>query len=191
MLNEIYDRFIEKAADAGYTREELVLGCGRENGGVVLIGEAPGKDEVAAQRPFVGKAGKILDEFLEKTGISREELFITNTVKLRPYKVSAKGTKSNRPPNASELALCKGCLFDELKALRPRIIVTLGNTPLKAVLQDKSANIGAVHGRLIEKDGMNIYPIYHPASLIYNRSLADVYEQDLSQLKELLATFCY
>ncbi len=188
MLNEIYDRFIKKAAEAGYQREELVLGCGRENGGVVLIGEAPGKDEVIAQRPFVGKAGKILDEFLEKTGIRREDLFITNTVKLRPYKVSAKGTKSNRPPNAAELKLCRDCLFEELSALAPKLIVTLGNTPLKAVLEDKAANIGAVHGTVIRKDGLTIYPIYHPASLIYNRSLSDVYEEDLRQLKELLAS---
>ena len=190
MLNEIYDRFIGKAAEAGYAREELVLGCGKENGGVVLIGEAPGKDEVIAQRPFVGKAGKILDEFLEKTGILREELFITNTVKLRPYKISAKGTKSNRPPNAAELKLCRECLFEELDALSPRLIVTLGNTPLKAVLGDKNANIGAVHGSLIEVDGRKIYPIYHPASLIYNRSLAEIYEQDLAGLKELLARVC-
>ena len=74
MLNEIYDRFIKKAEKAGYMREELVLGCGRENGGVVLIGEAPGKDEVIAQRPFVGKAGKILDEFLEANSQLAEKI---------------------------------------------------------------------------------------------------------------------
>ena len=182
MLNEIYDRFIKKAEKAGYMREELVLGCGRENGGVVLIGEAPGKDEVIAQRPFVGKAGKILDEFLEKTGILREDLFITNTVKLRPYKVSVKGTKSNRPPNSAELKLCKDCLFEELKTLSPKLIVTLGNTPLKAVLEDKTANIGTLHGALTERNGFRIYPIYHPASLIYNRSLAGIYEEYLRRL---------
>lgn len=186
MLKQIYDKFIEKALTAGYTREELVLGYGRTEGGIVLIGEAPGKDEVIAQRPFVGKAGKILDEFLEKTGIVREELFITNTVKLRPYKVSAKGTKSNRPPNAKELELCRECLFEELTALAPRLIVTLGNTPLKAVLSDKNVTIGDVHGQMTEKDGFRIYPIYHPASLIYNRSLAETYEADLVNLRKIL-----
>lgn len=188
MLETIYDTFIRKAAAAGYDRSELVLGCGRQNGGIVLIGEAPGKDEVVAGKPFVGKAGKILDTFLEKTGIAREELFITNTVKLRPYKVSAKGTKSNRPPNAAELALCRDCLFAELSALAPRLVVTLGNTPLKAVLRDKSASIGNLHGNLLQCGEFSLFPIYHPASLIYNRSLAEVYEQDLVTLKMIIQT---
>jgi len=187
MLEQIYDKFIKKAEQAGYAREELVLGFGREDSGIVLIGEAPGKDEVAAGRPFVGKAGQILDEFLEKTGIIREELFITNTVKLRPYKVSTKGTKSNRPPNAAELELCRECLFEELNVLKPRMIVTLGNTPLKAVLSDKKITIGEVHGKLLRSGEFLIYPIYHPASLIYNRSLTDAYEEDLKNLKKILS----
>lgn len=187
MLKLIYDKFTKKAAAAGYSEKELVLGYGREDAGIVLIGEAPGKDEVIAQRPFVGKAGKILDEFLEKTGIRRENLFITNTVKLRPYKISAKGTKSNRPPNAAELELCRECLAAELEALKPKLVVTLGNTPLKAVMQDKKIVIGEVHGRVLQRGELCVYPIYHPASLIYNRSLAEVYERDLVCLKEILS----
>lgn len=185
-LETVYEAFIKRAKEAGYEREALVLGYGRQNGGIVLIGEAPGKDEVAKQRPFVGKAGKILDAFLQSTGIDRADLFITNTVKLRPYKVGQKGTISNRPPNAKELALCRDCLREELAVLRPRLVVTLGNTPLRSVLNDKSIKIGDCHGRPIACERFTLFALYHPASLIYRRELAADYEADLVALKNWL-----
>ncbi len=184
-LDKIYAEFIEKAKLAGYTEDELVFGYGDESSSIVLVGEAPGKDEVRLKRPFVGKAGKNLDEFLEYTGIKREELFITNTVKLRPYKVSPKGTRSNRPPNAKEKELCAECLRDEIKALAPKLVVTLGNTALKA-LACKGAVIGDLHGKVVDMGEYKLFSLYHPASIIYRRELTEVYYGDLLRLKEYI-----
>ena len=182
-LNEVYASFIEQAKLAGYAEDELVLGYGDERSPIVLVGEAPGKDEVRLKRPFVGKAGKNLDEFLQYTGIEREKLFITNTVKLRPYKVSEKGTRSNRPPNAREKALCADCLNEELEAISPKLVVTLGNTALKALL-GREASIGQLHGTYCALPrGYTLFALYHPASVIYRRELAEVYREDLLKLR--------
>ena len=182
-LNEVYARFIEQARLAGYGEDELVLGYGDERSPIVLVGEAPGRDEVRLKRPFVGKAGKNLDEFLQYTGIERDKLFITNTVKLRPYKVSEKGTRSNRPPNAREKALCAGCLNEELEAIAPKLVVTLGNTALKALL-GKEASIGHLHGTsCLTPQGYTLFALYHPASVIYRRELTEVYREDLLKLR--------
>lgn len=181
-LNEVYARFIEQAKLAGYGEDELVLGYGDERSPIVLVGEAPGRDEVRLKRPFVGKAGKNLDEFLQYTGIERDKLFITNTVKLRPYKVSEKGTRSNRPPNAREKALCADCLREELEAIAPKLVVTLGNTALKA-LMGKEASIGQLHGTYCAAQGYTLFALYHPASVIYRRELTEVYREDLLKLR--------
>lgn len=186
-LKQVYDNFINEAKLAGYSEDELVLGYGDEKSDIVLIGEAPGKDEVRLKRPFVGKAGKNLDEFLEYTGIDREKLFITNTVKMRPYKVSDKGTRSNRPPNAAEKKLCSACLKQELMVLAPNIVVTLGNTALKA-LAGKDAVIGNMHGKAVDMGDYALFALYHPASIIYRRELTDVYYSDLLKLKEYIKT---
>ena len=182
-MRQIYTRLEKKLRPLGYV--DLVFGAGDEKSEVVLIGEAPGRDEVAAKRPFVGKAGKNLDEFLEMTGIRRETLYITNVVKFRPYKLRAKGTLSNRPPTAEEIALCSSCLREELAAIAPRLIVTLGNTALEAVAG--GSRIGDVHGTLIKsRDGEDVFALYHPASVIYRPGLKEVYRNDLTKLKQEL-----
>ena len=164
----------------------LVPGEGPSGARVALVGEAPGKDETLQGRPFVGKAGKNLDEFIEMTGLTREALYITNVVKLRPVRVSAKGTTANRPPNSEEIALFKPWLIEELTLLSPDFIVTLGNTPLRALGGAKEV-IGKAHGRVLgEALGAKLFPLYHPASIIYNRALRPVYEEDLSLLREAL-----
>ena len=185
MLKDIYSEFIEKAIKAGYAQDELVLGTGNEEASIMLIGEAPGKDEVIKKQPFVGKAGKNLDEFLIYTGIDRKELFITNTVKMRPYKVSEQGRRSNRPPNAKEKQLCIELLYREIAEIAPKVVVTLGNTALKALV-GKQANIGKLHGKNIIMDGYFLFALYHPASIIYRRELIDVYREDLGKLKKFI-----
>ena len=187
-LNEVYAQFAQRAIDAGYTQDEIVYGHGDASSPIVLVGEAPGKDEIRLKRPFVGKAGKNLDEFLEKTGIKRDELFITNTVKMRPYKISEKGTRSNRPPTAKEKALCADCLSQELETISPKLVVTLGNTALKALL-GKDASIGALHGTVQNMpQGYALFALYHPASVIYRRELTAVYQEDLAKLREYIDT---
>ena len=161
----------------------LVFGEGSENARVILIGEAPGEQETIAGRPFVGKAGKNLDELLELSGIDRGELYITNAVKFRPTKRSAAGNWVNRAPTREEVELFLPFLKRELQLVGPELIVTLGNTPLKALLGPK-ATIGEVHGRMLQWGETALYPLYHPASLIYNRSLRPVYEADVRRLGE-------
>ena len=165
----------------------LVWGEGSARCALCLIGEAPGRQEAEQGRPFVGKAGENLNEFLRAAGLRREDLWITNTVKVRPAKVSEKGTVSNRPPNAEELALFLPLLAEELRLLRPPLVVTLGNTALRA-LMGRDAIIGAVHGRAVQCPMLEapLFPLYHPASVIYNRALKEVYQSDLQRLKAYL-----
>ena len=164
----------------------LVFGEGTVGARVMLIGEAPGEQETLKRRPFVGKAGKNLDEFLKLAKIDRGALYVTNTVKFRPTRVSKAGRIVNRPPTREEIALFKPFLMREIQIVRPEYVVTLGNVPLQALTDSKQV-IGSVHGQVLQKDDMQIYPMYHPASMIYNRSLREVYVSDVLRLSEMLA----
>ncbi len=173
----------------------IVLGEGNtDHPPVMLIGEAPGEQESLQGRPFVGKAGKNLDGFLRVLELNREDIYISNVVKIRPTKVSDKGRVSNRPPNKEELALFTPYLMEEILLIKPQMIVTLGNFALKALCGPK-AIIGDMHGAETrvtvkhEKQAAEfaIFPLYHPASIIYNRSLQEVYDGDLQTLKAVLA----
>ena len=172
----------------------VVLGEGPdEHPPVMLIGEAPGEQESLQGRPFVGKAGKNLDSFLQTLALKREDIYITNVVKIRPTKISEKGRVSNRPPNKEELALFTPFLYEEILRVQPGLIVTLGNVALKTLCGPK-AIIGDMHGKVTEgtvrhekQEGkFEVFPLYHPASIIYNRSLQEVYDADLQVLKRLL-----
>ena len=163
--------------------QALVFGEGPREPVLMLIGEAPGEQETLLGRPFVGKAGKNLDRFLELAGLERGEIYISNTVKLRPTKTGKTGRLSNRPPTKDEIALFRPWLIQEIEMIRPKMIATLGNVPLQALTATKQT-IGAVHGRVIPagETGLPLFALYHPASLIYNRSLEEVYEADVRAL---------
>ncbi|MBR6184659.1 MAG: uracil-DNA glycosylase [Clostridia bacterium] len=165
----------------------LVLGEGKADGpALMLIGEAPGETEVLKRRPFVGKAGKNLDEFLLLAGLDRAEIFVTNAVKIRPTQIGPTGRARNRAPNKEELTLFTPWLMKEIKAVKPRALVTLGGVPLK-VLCGPRAQVGALHGQWTESlAGVRLFALYHPASIIYRRSLAPVYEQDVLSLARSL-----
>ena len=161
----------------------LVLGEGRENAPVLmLVGEAPGETEVIKRRPFVGRAGKNLDEFLTLARLNREEIFVSNAVKIRPTETGPTGRTRNRAPNKEELSLFIPWLMKEIQAVKPRFLVTLGNVPLKALTETKNT-VGDCHGQwLASKAGVPLFALYHPASIIYRRALAPVYEQDVKAL---------
>ena len=172
----------------------LVFGEGNsDHPPVMLIGEAPGEQESLQGRPFVGKAGKNLDGFLRVLEMNREDIYISNVVKIRPTEVSEKGRTSNRPPNKEELALFTPYLYEEILRVQPGMIVTLGNVALKALCGPRVI-IGDMHGKVTEvtvrhekQEGtFKLFPLYHPASIIYNRSLQEVYDADLQVLKGLL-----
>ncbi len=166
-------------------RRILVFGEGRIGSKLMLIGEAPGEQETLQRRPFVGKAGKNLDEFLALAGLDRGDLYVSNTVKFRPTRISAAGRTVNRPPTREEIRLFLPFLKREMEIVRPQVAVTLGNVPLRALLGNGLV-IGDVHGRLQDWNGMRIYPMYHPASLIYNPALRSVYAEDIRRLARLL-----
>lgn len=208
-IKAVYEDY--KAASLSYLEESgiytpgFVWGCGDVSSEVVLIGEAPGKDEVETGIPFAGKAGSILNRFIELTSCKREDMFITNTIKYRlsrpragslPTMIPVYDNKSlsNRPASSKEIALASSYLREELLILSPRFIVTLGNTPLKAVFMsffpdEKVKTVGDFHGNISKLPGFNdtyLYPVFHPASLIYNPAAEPLYTDDLIKLGSFL-----
>lgn len=169
-----------------------VFGEGRPGAKILLIGEAPGAEETKLGHPFVGKAGKQLDALFCRFGVMRADAFITNVVKYRPVVRSEKSTR-NRTPLPIEVKAALPLLKTEILHLGPQLILTLGNTPLKAVYSlagEKPPVIGTAHGKAhpIEIDGMplSLIPLYHPASGIYNRALVEVMEQDAAFVGEIV-----
>ena len=168
----------------------LVYGEGRwPHPRIMLIGEAPGAQEEQQGHPFVGKAGKNLDHFIQVLALRREDLYITNTVKFRPIRVSSKGTVSNRTPTRTECSWFAEILEEEIRLVSPDIIVTLGNTPL-AFFTCIPGTIGDAHGQLlsvtVQDTAFPLFPLYHPAAIIYNRALKTTYEKDLDALRTYL-----
>jgi DNA polymerase len=184
-LAEIYGHIKRR-----YPNEELVFGEGPQNARIMLAGEAPGKDEVRERRPFCGKAGGNLNGFLSAAGLPREDVFITNVCKFRPCKVGPGGGVSNRPPTRGEVKAGQGFLYEEIASVRPAVLVTLGNTPLRAVLDDFGAVIGDYHGRAvgvtIRGRRLPLFALYHPASVIYNPALRAACEEDFRALRLFL-----
>ena len=164
----------------------LVFGDGKcDQPPLMLIGEAPGEQETIKRRPFVGKAGKNLDEFLQLMGMQREEIFVSNVVKIRPTAVGPTGRIKNRAPSKEEIALFSPYLMKEIELVKPCALVTLGNVPLRALMG--SGTIGDMHGRWHTAcNGLPLFALYHPAAIIYRRELKEVYEQDVCRLRDSL-----
>ncbi len=165
-----------------------VFGRGPKNPALMLIGEAPGREEAQTGTPFVGKAGKQLDELLELAGIDRRDVFVTNAVKFRPVHIKPRGA-SNRTPQRSEVLASLPLLGAEIALAAPRFIATLGNTPLFAIAALsglKPTVVGTVHGQpqtvAINAARYTLFPLYHPASGIYNRELIRIMKEDLLRL---------
>lgn len=159
---------------------------------ILFVGEAPGKNEVEEKKPFVGMAGKNFEKYLNNIGLSRNKIRITNTCFFRPIRIkenpNGRTTVSNRPPKTSEVELFRDVLDEEINLVNPKIIITLGNIPLKRFTKLKS--IGECHGKLyFSKDlGISFFFMYHPSALTYNRNeeFHSIYEEDWNKLKEAL-----
>ena len=167
-----------------------VFGEGKNGARILLIGEAPGAEETKLGHPFVGKAGKQLDALFCRFGVMREDAYITNVVKYRPVVRSEKSTR-NRTPLPAEVKTSLPLLQREIELIQPKLILTLGNTPLKAVYAlagEKPTVIGSAHGKAqsltIAGVAVTLIPLYHPASGIYNRTLVEVMEQDAAFVGE-------
>ena len=196
MLSEVYENERRRIAELSLEDADLlhpVFGEGEaENPLIMFIGEAPGREEAASGRPFVGKAGKQLDRMLTLAGIDRGSVFVTNSVKYRPTKSYGART-SNRTPTVKEVRDGLALLSYEIETVRPTVIATLGSVPLGAIrmlspVKDDQLVIGLAHGMptmvLLGCGPMKLFPLYHPAAAIYNRELKPVLEADLIRLGE-------
>lgn len=160
------------------TRINAVPGVGNPNAQIMFIGEAPGRTEDKMGEPFVGSAGKKLDAMLEKNGILRKSVYITNVVKCRP--------PNNRVPTQEERDICSKYLEAEIKVINPKIICILGNTASNSILGQ--GDITKNHGKTIKKDGRLYFLTFHPAATIYNQQLYSLMEHDIQILKKLAET---
>lgn len=160
-----------------HSRKNAVPGEGPPNAEIIFIGEGPGFHENEQGRPFVGAAGKYLDELLASAGLKREQVFIANVVKCRP--------PGNRDPLPDELEACSEYLERQIQAINPRVIVTLGRYSMARYLPN--ARISDVHGQAMHIKGRLIVPMYHPAAALHQPSLKASVERDFSRLPDLIA----
>jgi len=148
----------------------------------MLVGEGPGREEDLTGRPFVGRAGRLLDDLLASVGLGRQEVYVTNVIKDRAATPTV--PPRDRPPTSSEQAACAPWLQAQLDLIRPRIVVTLGRHALAAFLPD--ARIGVVHGRAQPCGGRMILPLYHPSYALRNPAIRPVVYRDMRALAALM-----
>jgi uracil-DNA glycosylase family 4 len=159
------------------TATNMVPGEGNPDAEVMLVGEAPGASEDKHARPFVGRAGKLLDELLLEAGLDRSAVYITNVVKARP--------PGNRDPRAGEVAHHMPWLERELALVRPRLVVPLGRHALRHFAP--GVKISDVHGQALHDGGHELFPLYHPAAALRGRALRDTLFEDARTLRAVLA----
>ena len=163
------------------TRTQVVFGAGSPTAELMFVGEAPGFHEDKNGIPFVGAAGKLLSKLLDGIGLSRDDVYICNTVKCRP--------PGNRNPLPEELEACETHLFRQIEIIQPRLVATLGNFATK-LLSGKPAGITQVHGReqqvVLGGRPVTLYPIFHPAAALYTPRMLQVLEEDFRRIPELL-----
>jgi uracil-DNA glycosylase len=163
------------------TRTQVVFGVGNPDADLMFVGEAPGFHEDKQGYPFVGQAGKLLDRLLAGIGLSRQDVYIANTLKCRP--------PGNRDPMPDESEACEGHLFRQVALIRPQVISTLGNFATK-LLSGKQTGITRVHGhpQPATLGGLDVllYPLYHPAAALYTPAMLKVLEEDFARLPDLL-----
>jgi uracil-DNA glycosylase family 4 len=155
----------------------MVPGEGDPDAEVMIVGEAPGASEDKQGRPFVGRAGKLLDELLAEAGLEREQVYITNVVKARP--------PGNRDPRKDEVAHHMPWLEAQLALIQPRLVVPLGRHALAHFSDD--AKISEVHGTEVTERGRSLFPMYHPAAALHNQSLRETLFADARALKQALS----
>lgn len=148
----------------------------------MFVGEAPGFHEDQQGLPFVGQAGKLLERLLAGIGMSREDVYITNTLKCRP--------PGNRDPQPDEIQACEVHLFRQIELIRPKVVATLGNFATK-LLSGKPLGITRVHGQeqetVLGGRRVLLFPLYHPAAALYTPAMLKVLESDFARIPELLA----
>jgi len=157
-------------------RTKVVPGEGAEDADIMFIGEAPGWHEDQQGRPFVGPAGKYLDELLASIGLKRQQVYIANVIKCRPLE--------NRDPLPIEIHNCRRWLECQIDIIQPKIIVTLGRYSMGMFFPGKS--ISKIHGTAQKRDNVIYYAMYHPAAALHQQSLRQAIEADMLKIPSLL-----
>ena len=162
-------------------RNSIVFGVGNPEADLMFVGEAPGADEDAQGIPFVGRAGKLLTKIIEAMGLTREQVYIANIVKCRP--------PGNRDPQPDEVETCEGFLFQQIKAVQPRIIVALGRHAAQLLLQTNTP-ISEIRGEFFQFQNSLLIPTFHPSYLLRNPSSKRQVWEDMkavqARLKEMV-----
>ena len=162
-------------------RTQVVFGVGNPASDLMFVGEAPGFHEDKQGFPFVGQAGKLLDQLLAGIGLERSNVYIANVIKCRP--------PGNRDPMPDEIEACEGHLFKQISLIEPKVVATLGNFATK-LLSGKPLGITRVHGQEQEvtlgERRVLLYPLYHPAAALYTPAMLNVLRQDFARLPELI-----
>jgi len=166
-----------RRCDLADSRRHVVFGEGNIKADIVFVGEAPGEEEDNKGRPFVGKAGKLLDHMIERTGLKREDVYICNVLKCRP--------PNNRDPEPDEIASCKEYLFSQIDLIKPKLICTLGRHAYNTLLGVEES-ITRVRGITTTFMGITLLPTFHPSFLLRNPAKIKEAWEDMDKLKHLL-----
>ena len=176
-LNLLHDR-IKQCVACGLCkgRTNVVPGEGPERPRIMFIGEGPGFHEDKHGRPFIGPAGKFLDELLATINLKREEVYITNIIKCRP--------PQNRDPLPEEVQQCSSWLEQQIELLAPELIVTLGRHSMARFFPRQT--IGKIHGKFADINGQRVFAMYHPAAALHQQKLRDTLIEDMKKIPEAL-----
>lgn len=158
-------------------RTQAVPGEGNPQALIMFVGEAPGATEDETGRPFVGAAGKFLEEMLADIGLQRSDVFIANITKCRP--------PGNRDPEPDEIAACRPWLLAQIAAIQPKVICTLGRFAMNTLI-DPYLSISKAHGDPIAREGIIYIPLYHPAAALHQQSLRETLVADMRKVRDLL-----
>ena len=177
-LGELYKEIaLCQQCEIAKYRIKVVPGEGAEDADIMFIGEAPGWHEDQQGRPFVGPAGKYLDELLASVGFKRQQVYIANVIKCRP--------QGNRDPLPAEIQNCRNWLERQIEIIQPRMIVTLGRYSMAMFFPGKS--ISKIHGTAQKRNNIIYYAMYHPAAALHQQSLRQSIEDDMLKIPSLLA----
>ena len=177
-LTDLYNEIqVCQACILSQGRTNAVPGSGPEDAEIMFIGEGPGFHEDRQGEPFVGAAGKYLEELLEQIGIERNDVYITNVVKCRP--------PGNRDPQPDEVSACKTYLDKQIDLIRPRLVVTLGRFSMQRYFP--GASISRIHGQPKRVGNVIYYPMFHPAAALHQPRWRSLVEEDILKIPNLLA----
>ena len=158
-------------------RTQVVFGAGNPNASIMFVGEAPGFYEDKQGEPFVGAAGRLLNELLEGAGLSRKDIYIANVIKCRP--------PDNRDPLPDEVETCKPFLFQQIEMIKPKVVCTLGNFAMQT-LMGKKIGIMKVRGQAFQVQDFFVFPMLHPAAALHQGNLNEPLREDFRKLKAFL-----